>query len=184
MEYLIIIDCQYDFIEGTLACRHGKEAVQFLIDWMDKNPEIRPLYTSDWHRTSNASFSANGGSWPVHCLQNTKGAELDSLFYHIKEKEKQPGRENRFFKGQADAPEEYSAFYAVNEEGRRLCDVIPQKVTVGGIASEYCVRETVMDILKSGRKVSLLTNGLGWVREENHRSTLKELKNLGAVLLS
>ena len=65
---------------------------------MDKNPEIRPLYTSDWHRPSNASFSANGGSWPAHCLQNTKGAELDSLFYHIKEKENSLEEKTAFLK--------------------------------------------------------------------------------------
>lgn len=183
MENLIIIDCQYDFIQGTLACMHGKEAVQFLVRWMQRHPEARPFYTSDWHSPSNASFRIHGGPWPVHCVRYTKGAEMDPLFYEALEKGQQPDRGNRFLKGQADEPEEYSAFRAVNGEGKRLCDVLPKTVTVGGIASEYCVRETVMDLLASGRSVSILTKGLGWVQEEKHQAVMKELQKQGAALI-
>ena len=48
MDDLIIVDCQYDFIDGTLACAHSHEAVAWLVDFINTH-EVRALYTSDWH---------------------------------------------------------------------------------------------------------------------------------------
>ena len=53
---------------------------------------------------------------------------------------------------------------------------------MGGIASEYCVKETVLSLLKSGRTVTLLVNGLGYVSEADHKKTLNELEKMGVVL--
>ena len=77
MDSLVIVDCQYDFIDGTLACKHSHEAVEAIIHFLNTH-EVKALYTSDWHRPSNQSFKRNGGIWPDHCVQGTKGAELDS----------------------------------------------------------------------------------------------------------
>lgn len=86
-------------------------------------------------------------------------------------------------KGQDDKVEEYSAFNGVNQEGKRLGDEASSHVYVGGIASEYCVKETVLSLLASGRKVTLLVKGLGYVSEKDHAKTLKELKEKGVALL-
>ena len=55
MDDLIIVDCQYDFIDGTLACAHSHEAVAWLVDFINTH-EVRALYTSDWHSETNGSF--------------------------------------------------------------------------------------------------------------------------------
>ena len=55
-------------------------------------------------------------------------------------------------------------------------------VWVGGIASEYCVRETVLDLLAAGHTVTLLVKGLAWVSAEDHRKNLADLKERGVTL--
>lgn len=180
---LIIVDCQYDFIDGSLACQHSKEAVEYLVDFINTHP-VRALYTSDWHKETNKSFKVNGGIWPVHCVAGTHGAAVFEDFAKgIKEKANHPGKENLFLKGQNDDVEEYSAFNGVNGEGKPLHEVASSHVYVGGIASEYCVKETVLALLSSGRSVTLLTDGLGYVNEADHKKALEEMKELGVELL-
>lgn len=183
MDDLVIVDCQYDFIDGTLACGHSHEAVEALVRFINASP-VRCLYTSDWHSASNGSFKVNGGLWPVHCVAGTKGAALDPLFAEkVERPENRPSGKNRFLKGQDDLVEEYSAFNGVNEEGKRLKDVVSSHVFVGGIATEYCVKETVLSLLQAGHSVTLLVNGLGYVSRADHEKTLKELKEKGVSLL-
>lgn len=180
---LIIVDCQYDFIDGSLACQHSKEAVEYLVDFINTHP-VRALYTSDWHKETNKSFKVNGGIWPVHCVAGTHGAAVFEDFAKgIKEKANHPGKENLFLKGQNDDVEEYSAFNGVNGEGKPLHEVASSHVYVGGIASEYCVKETVLALLSSGRSVTLLIDGLGYVNEADHKKALEEMKELGVELL-
>lgn len=182
MDDLVIVDCQYDFIDGSLACGHSHEAVKALVDFMNSHA-VRALYTSDWHSKTNGSFKVNGGIWPVHCVAGTKGAELDPAFTSdVKDPGNRPSPENRFLKGQDDEVEEYSAFNGKNQEGKKLGNVASSHVYVGGIASEYCVKETVLSLLASGRTVTLLVKGLGYVSEEDHRKTLEELEKKGVVL--
>ena len=60
MDSLVIVDCQYDFIDGSLACSGSHEAVAYLIDFINRH-EVEVLYTSDWHSPTNQSFTVNGG---------------------------------------------------------------------------------------------------------------------------
>lgn len=48
MDSLVIVDCQYDFIDGSLACSGSHEAVAYLINFINRH-EMEVLYTSDWH---------------------------------------------------------------------------------------------------------------------------------------
>lgn len=183
MDDLVIVDCQYDFIDGTLACENAHEAVAKIVSLINKGT-LRPLYTSDWHSPSNHSFKVNGGIWPVHCVAGTHGAELDEAFTKdVTDAALRPSGKNRFLKGQNDEVEEYSAFNGKNEEGKTLGEEAIRHVVVTGIASEYCVRETVLALLSSGRTVSLYVPGLAWVKEEDHKKNLKDLSDRGVVLL-
>ena len=182
MDDIVIVDCQYDFIDGSLACQHSHEAVQQLVDFINHH-EVRCLYTSDWHSETNGSFKIHGGIWPVHCVAGTHGAALDEAFAEkVKVEENRPNKKNLFLKGQRDDVEEYSAFNGVNAEGKALHEVASSHVYVGGIASEYCVKETVLALLQSGRSVTLLKDCLGYVSEEDHKKTLEELKAKGVVI--
>lgn len=182
MDDIVIVDCQYDFIDGSLACRHSREAVQQLVDFINHH-EVRCLYTSDWHNETNGSFKIHGGIWPVHCVAGTHGAALAEAFTkEVKAEENRPQENTVFLKGRRDDVEEYSAFNGINGEGKALHEVASSHVYVGGIASEYCVKETVLALLQSGRTVTLLVSGLGYVSEEGHKETLEELKGLGVIL--
>ncbi len=176
---LILVDCQHDFIDGTLACAHGEEAAAYLAAFLNAHP-VRALYTADWHSPANRSFRENGGIWPVHCVAGTRGAALAEVFAEtVQDEANRPSGRNTFRKGRDDEVEEYSAFGGVNDAGERLGDVASPHVYVGGIASEYCVRETVLALLASGRTVTVLPEGLAWVSEEDHEKNLADLRERG-----
>lgn len=71
---LIVVDCQYDFIDGSLACINAENAVAENIDYINKNPGLNVYYSCDWHSESNKSFKRHGGIWPDHCVAGQKGS--------------------------------------------------------------------------------------------------------------
>lgn len=183
MDDLILVDCQHDFIDGTLACTGGMEAVRYLADFLNGHA-VRALYTADWHGPANQSFKENGGVWPVHCVAGTAGAAISEVFAEtVTNPANRPGAANIFRKGRDDAVEEYSGFAAENAAGEKLGGVASPHVYVGGIASEYCVRETVLALLASGRTVTLLAEGLAYVSREDHEKNLADLRERGVDIL-
>ena len=98
MDSLVIVDCQYDFIDGSLACSGSHEAVAYLINFINRH-EMEVLYTSDWHSPANRSFKVNGGIWPIHCVAGEKGSALDRHFFaDIIDVKNRPNEENIFHK--------------------------------------------------------------------------------------
>ena len=81
MKSLIIIDFQNDFCQpsGSLYVKGAEDAKKGIISYIQKNSEKfnQIIYTKDWHTPEDESFKKNGGTWPVHCLQNSEGAEVD-----------------------------------------------------------------------------------------------------------
>ena len=180
---MIVVDCQFDFIYGGLACQNAEDAVRRIIRYINSN-EVEPLYSMDWHSPENKSFKVNGGVWPTHCVQDELGSTLhDDFDRAVALPRQRPNEGNVFKKGIDDQVEEYSAYYAKREDGKAMNYLLTKNVVVAGIATEFCVRETALELLKNGHKVELLKDGLGYVDEENHYKTLEELKDLGAVLI-
>lgn len=183
MDDIVVVDCQYDFIDGSLACAGAADAVRYLVNFINTH-DVKADYTSDWHSPSNRSFQKNGGIWPVHCVAGTRGADMAEEFTRdVADSGQRPHETNRFLKGKDDETEEYSAFAGTNSRGERLGDVVSRHVYVGGIASEYCVRETVLALLAAGHAVSLLVPGLGYVSKEDHEKNLEDLRGRGVVLI-
>ncbi|AKN32449.1 nicotinamidase [Clostridium carboxidivorans P7] len=182
---LLIIDCQNDFITGSLACQNSEKAVLNIVDYINKNPELKVFYSCDWHKITNKSFQNNGGIWPVHCVEDTEGASLSKEFtLGIKDKNKSPqNAEIVFKKGINDDVEEYSAYNALNIKNEKLYDKLDNEIIICGIASEYCVKETILELQKNGFNVTILANGLGYVDESNHSSTLKEFEKSGTHII-
>ena len=181
MDHLIIVDCQYDFIDGSLACSHSQEAVRNIIAFANAN-DVKCMYTSDWHSKTNKSFKINGGIWPVHCVAGSRGAEVSDEFNQMNEGNR-PGKDNIFYKGKNDDVEEYSACLAVNSSGIVLSECVSPHVYVTGIAAEYCVKETVLGLLEKGIKVTVLKDCLGYVSEDDYRKSLADMKEKGAEVL-
>jgi nicotinamidase/pyrazinamidase len=181
---LVVVDCQYDFVEGSLACQHSHEAVDFIIDYINEHPDLQVCYSADWHSPENHSFREHGGTWPPHCVQKTPGAELDKNFERkISSERKKPNSQNIFYKGVDDLVEEYSAFEAKNASGKVLHELLPHDVIVAGIASEFCVRETVLALDKAGFNVSLLSPGLAFVDPDQHQENLADLRRNGITII-
>jgi nicotinamidase/pyrazinamidase len=151
---LIVVDVQNDFCPGgTLAVPHGDEVVEPLNRVIDEFLERgEPVYKSrDWHPPTTKHFAAYGGVWPVHCVQNTKGAEFHPAL-------RDDPRITVISKGLGDT-NCYSAFDETD-----LLDQLKQQnveeVVVGGLATDYCVKSTVLDALKNGFKVKALENAM------------------------
>lgn len=184
MKQLVVIDCQNDFISGSLACHHAHEAVNNIINYLNENTDVVVFYSQDWHKPSNQSFEVNGGIWPVHCAGNEYGSALsDEFSQKLKNKQHLPNVSNKYMKGQDDVVEEYSAFYAQNKDGLTLFEQLEEDVVIAGIASEYCVLETTRELVNAGHKVTVLKDGLGYVDEETHQRALQEYDRLGVTWL-
>lgn len=76
---LVIVDCQNDFITGTMGCKNAKTAVEEIKKFIKNHrKEIEKiLFTVDWHPYNHMSFKKYGGDWPNHCVQYTPGACIE-----------------------------------------------------------------------------------------------------------
>lgn len=180
---ILVVDCQYDFIDGSLACAHADEAVANIVNFINSNPDAKVFYSADNHSPKHCSYIPNGGTWPIHCQAGTHGAEIHEAFYkNVKNSAQRPNDETIYYKGENDSVEEYSAFEAKNKSGQKLCDVISGDVIVCGIASEFCVRESVLALMKSGRKIEVPVDMLAWVDEAGHKKNIAELSEMGVKI--
>ena len=106
-------------------------------------------------------------------MAGTHGAEIHALLQPFVQEELV------FYKGCDPTLEQYSGFEGRNEAGQTLGDVLellePEEVVVVGIATEYCVRNTVEDLRRAGWKVVIAEDCLGWVDAQGHAQTLREL---------
>ncbi len=190
---LVVVDMLYDFIDGTMACHNAESAVDKALGFIDSKtsdpldgPDIIQagfpiLFVRDHHPADHSSFSAQGGPWPAHCVQETRGAEVhDSLKPYAKE-------EFTFYKGFNREEEQYSGFEGINEAGQSLYDVLDimdiHNVFVCGIATEYCVKNTCMDLHKAGFRVWLVKDALAYVDEAGHEAALAEMAASGIRLV-
>jgi len=197
MKTLLLVDIQNDFLPGgALAVPGGDEIIPVVNELIPQFELI--VATQDWHPADHGSFAANHAGrvpfdqaeidglpqtlWPVHCVQNTGGA----LFA--------PGlRTERiarvFPKGMNPLVDSYSGFF---DNGRRaatgLADWLRARgvteISVCGLATDYCVKFTVLDALREGFRVSLIAaacRGVG-LRAGDIESALSEKRLAGAVI--
>jgi nicotinamidase/pyrazinamidase len=176
-EALIIVDFQNDFTPGgTLAVPEGDQIAQRLNELAADERFALVVATRDWHPPDHGSFADRGGPWPVHCVQDTEGAELHPSL----DREKVQVIVD---KGQDPAAEGYSGFEATDLE-RLLRDRGIDKVTVAGLATDYCVKNTVLDALRQGFEVVVDTEGVRGVEvnEGDSERALEEMSEAGATV--
>ena len=177
---LIVVDVQNDFCPGgTLAVSHGDEVVEPLNELIDEFLERGdPVYKSrDWHPPQTKHFEAHGGTWPIHCVQNTQGAEFHPQL-------KDDPRIRVISKGLGDT-DCYSAFDET-DLASQLRDKGVEEVLVGGLATDYCVKNTVLDALKQGFKVKALKNAMRAVdlKPGDGERAIEEMRNAGADVVN
>lgn len=177
---LIVVDVQNDFCPGgTLAVPHGDEVVEPLNQQIDQFLQRgAPVYKSrDWHSPTTKHFAEYGGTWPVHCVQNTKGAEFHPAL-------RVDPRINVISKGLGDA-DCYSAFDETDLASQLHRQGV-EEVVVGGLATDYCVKNTVLDALKHGFKVKALENAMRAVELQpgDGDRAIEEMRHAGAEIVS
>lgn len=150
---LIIVDVQNDFCPGgALPVPQGDLVVPVLNEYIRlfSSNGARIYATRDWHPPNHCSFKTQGGPWPVHCVQNSKGAE-----FHPK---LTLSRDVKIVSKATDPKlDAYSAF-----EGTDLAASLKRqgirKLFIGGLATDYCVKSAVMDGIKAGFRVTFLAD--------------------------
>jgi nicotinamidase/pyrazinamidase len=172
MKALIIVDVQNDFLPGgALAVAEGDLVVPVINQLTHEFDLV--FTTQDWHPENHCSFAASHPSkkigdrilvdgqeqilWPVHCVQNTYGAELAA---GLNPKVISGGV--HISKGTDERVDSYSGFFE-NQRKRAtgLDELLRQHgtddLTVVGLATDYCVKATVLDALELGFRVTVLT---------------------------
>jgi len=177
---LIVVDVQNDFCPGgTLAVAHGDEVVPPLNEIIDQFLERGdPVFKSrDWHPPTTKHFAKYGGTWPVHCVQNTWGAEFHPAL-------RDDPRIIVASKGLGDT-DCYSAFDET-DLASQLHELNVEEVLVGGLATDYCVKNTVLDALKHGFKVKALKNAMRAVNLQpgDGDRAIDEMRAAGAEIVS
>ncbi len=186
---LIVVDMQNDFADpgGSLYVRQGEEVVPVV------NREIElasragaaVVYTQDWHPPSTPHFAKDGGIWPVHCVQGTWGAEFHPQL-HVE------GQVVRKGSGGEDGYSGFSTRHPETGEERptELEDLLRErgvrKVVVAGLATDYCVKETVIDAAAKGFEVALLAEAVRPVELEpgDAERALDDVLRAGATIAS
>jgi len=198
MRALVLVDIQNDFVPGgALPVPEGDQVVPIA-------NRVQPLFdmvvaTQDWHPRDHGSFAANHPGhqpgevidlnglsqilWPVHCVQNTPGAEFV------------PGLEMShvariFHKGTDPAIDSYSGFY---DNGHRkatgLGDYLKSQrvddVYVMGLATDYCVKFTALDAVQQGFRTFLIPDGCRGVnlQPDDSKKAIEQMQRAGVVLL-
>lgn len=183
---IIVVDVQNDFVEGgSLAVTGGRDVATRISEHLAAHAEeyAAVVASRDWHDahgTNSGHFAEPGtdpdfvSTWPVHCVSTTGGSdyapELDTsrITHHVRKGMGVPA---------------YSAFEGVTDDGSTLRDVLEElgvtEVDVTGIATDYCVRATVLDARLAGFDVTLLDGLHAGVAPETSAAAVTEMAAAG-----
>jgi nicotinamidase/pyrazinamidase len=174
---LIIVDVQNDFLPGgALAVPRGDEVVPVLNRYAAAFAARRlPVYaTRDWHPKDHCSFKARGGPWPPHCMAETSGAAFAPGLAL-------PPGSVVVSKATAADKDAYSGFEGTDLDARLKAQGV-RRVFVGGLATDYCVLNTVRDAIRNGYEVALLGDAIRAVnvKPDDGPRAEQEMEQLGA----
>lgn len=179
---LVIVDMQNDFCPGgALAVPEGDAVVPRInraIDFFTREKRLIAA-TRDWHPEQTAHFKGFGGIWPPHCIRDTPGAAFHAALLL-------PPEAVIVSKGTDPRRDDYSAFHAADERGTPLAELLADagvsRIYVCGLATDYCVKETVLDARRLGLSVTLLIDAVRGVdlSPGDSAKALDEMRAAGA----
>ena len=175
---LVIVDYQNDFArpDGALSVPAGEEIAERINAHAASGEYDLVVATRDWHPPNHGSFAAQGGPWPDHCVQGTEGAELHPALDAERVDEVVD-------KGQDPGTEGYSGF-----EATELAELLrargAEELTVVGLATDYCVKNTALDALREGFAVRVDPSAVRGVEVEagDSERALEALRAAGATV--
>lgn len=199
---LLLIDLQNDFCPGgALGVANGDATIAVANQAIDACRARNQLVVAsqDWHPISHRSFAINSQAqvgtlgeleglpqiwWPVHCVQETPGAELHSQL-------QQQHIAAVFRKGENPDIDSYSAFFDNGHRAQTALDdcLKAQEIThlaLMGLATDYCVKFSVLDALRLGYQIHVITDGCRGVnlQPEDSQQALAEMQQAGAELVT
>jgi len=174
---LIAVDVQNDFLPGgSLAVPDGDAVVPALNRYLAAfAARALPVFaTRDWHPRNHCSFKEQGGIWPPHCVATTRGAEFASGLAL-------PQAAVVISKAVTPAADAYSGFRGT-DLAARLRATGATRLFIGGLATDYCVLNTVRDALAEGFEVMLLADATRAVDVQagDGARAQQEMEQLGA----
>jgi nicotinamidase/pyrazinamidase len=183
---LIVVDVQNDFCPGgALGVEGGDKIVPILNGYINRFAAagLPIVVTRDWHPRQTSHFKDYGGVWPVHCVQNTSGAEFHREL-------KLPPNSILVSKGLGAYEDAYSAFQATDDVGAPLAKLLRGlgvgRIFVGGLATDYCVKHTALDGLREGFAVVVLGDAIRGVdlQPDDSARALAEMRAAGVETLA
>lgn len=184
---LVIVDIQNDFADpkGSLHVPNGAEIVPLV------NAEIvaahavgAPVYyTQDWHPPSTPHFQKDGGIWPAHCVEDTWGAQFHpDLTVDVPIVRK--GDDGRDGYSGFSARDPRSGELSVTPLDSMLKAMERDRLIVCGLASDYCVLETVLDAVRLGYRVEVLSTAIRAVdlQPGDGDRALEQMRDAGAAI--
>jgi nicotinamidase/pyrazinamidase len=179
---LLIVDVQNDFCpEGALAVPEGDKIVPVVNKYINifKKKKLPIFASRDWHPIKSKHFKDFGGLWPVHCIHNSKGAAFHPQL-------KLPKQAVILNKGMDPEKDSYSVFQAEDNKGMSFTNLLKipgiKELYIGGLATDYCVKFSVIDALKNGFKVKLLLDAIKGVnlKANDSEKAIKAMVKTGA----
>lgn len=176
---LVIVDLQNDFLPGGALAVPGGDAVIAPLNAAIAAFTARRLpivATRDWHPAAHCSFTAQGGIWPPHCVADSAGASFaDGL--------RLPPETLVLSKAVTEQEDAYSGFQGT-PLAAMLREMQVSRIVVGGLATDYCVLNTVLDARKQGFAVLLLEDAIGAVEVQpgDGAAAIARMRKAGAVL--
>ena len=182
---LVIVDLQNDFCPGgALGVAGGDAVIPVLNRYAERFARAgAPVFASrDWHPAETTHFKARGGLWPPHCVQDTPGAAFHPAL-------SLPAGTEIVSKGMDPREDAYSCFQAETSDGMPFTAALGERgvsrLFIGGLATDYCVRSTVVDGTREGFEVVVLTDAIAAVdlAPGDGDTALDEMRAAGARMI-
>jgi nicotinamidase-related amidase len=176
-EALVIVDFQNDFTPGGALPVEEGDLIAERLNELAADPRFDLVVaTRDLHPPDHGSFAEAGGPWPPHCVRGTQGAELHPALDRSKV-------HSVVDKGRDPASDGYSGFEDTDLE-RLLRERGIERVTLVGLATDYCVKNTGLDALRLGFRVHVDGEGVRGVEVSpgDSQRALDELRAAGATV--
>ena len=182
---LIVVDVQNDFCPGgALGVKNGDEIIPVLNRYIDKfrAAGLPVIATRDWHPIKTTHFREYGGVWPAHCIQGSRGAAFHTDL-HL------PNDVILVSKGMGADEDSYSAFHGKDDSGTPLSTLLRglsvERIFVGGLATDYCVKYTALEGINEGFTVVVLGDAIRGVdlQPDDSERALLEVRDAGAAKL-
>jgi nicotinamidase/pyrazinamidase len=160
---LAVVDVQNDFADpdGSLFVPGAPDIIATINSEIERAAAAGAavVYTQDWHPPDTPHFAKDGGTWPVHCVIGTWGAELHpNLDVRGEVIRKGSGGEDGYSGFSVRDPESGEVGSTRLESTLRAAGV--ERVVVIGLATDYCVKETALDALRRGFETTVLSKAV------------------------